>query len=253
MTDASRKQLGLIGLGQFGRFAVGHLRPHFEVLVADRDDPAARARELGVQAAALAEAASAPIVVLAVPVQALEVTLRQIAPHLRSGALVADVCSVKAAPLEWMCRILPDHVEIVGTHPLFGPQSAASGLSGHKIVVCPERTERLGAITTFLEQLGLEVLITDGDTHDRECAYTQAVAQYIGQALSGIEGTGSWIGTPAATLLRDAMRMVQDDSQELFEAIQTLNPYAEPMRQQLRARFDAIDARLQEIPKDPEP
>jgi prephenate dehydrogenase len=45
------------------------------------------------------------------------------APALRPGQLIIDTCSVKERPLEWMLEELPDHVQIVGTHPLFGPDS----------------------------------------------------------------------------------------------------------------------------------
>ena len=170
--------------------------------------------------------------------------LDALAPHLTPGVLVTDVCSVKTAPVRWMREKLPEHVEIVGTHPMFGPQSAPESLERQRIVVCPERTERLDSIRGFLDRLGLHVLVTDAETHDRECAYTQALAQYVGRALSGIDGEDSRIRTPASGLLREVSRIVGSDSWELFAAIETLNPYAADMRREVRRRFERLDARL---------
>ena len=179
------------------------------------------------------------------PVQALREVIGAIAEALEPGTLVVDVCSVKMTPLRWMRELLPEHVEILGTHPLFGPQSAADGLDGHTVVVCPERTTRTAAAIGFLEGLGLRVLVTDADTHDRQIAHTQALAQYIGRALAELEGLGDPIGTPAAHQLRDMATTVASDSWELFVAIQHLNPHAAGMRRRLREVFAQVDARLE--------
>lgn len=243
MTQA--KQLGLVGFGRFGRFAARHLRAHFDIVAADLRPVRAQADDLGIRHGDLAEAAACPYVLLAVPVQALPGVLDAISPHLAPGALVADVCSVKVAPLRWMRERLPEHVEIVGTHPMFGPRSAADGLQGHVIVVCPERTERRSPVCAFLERLGLEVIVSDAETHDRQAAYTQALAQYLGRALAEIEGADHPIATPAARRLREVARLVADDTAELFAAIEKLNPYALQMRRRLRERLDEIDAEIE--------
>lgn len=242
------KQLGLIGFGQFGQFCARHLRDRFEVLVSDCRPVEPAARSLGIRCVSIVEAASAPVVVLAVPVQALRDVLDAIAPYLVPGALVVDVCSVKVHPQRWMAERLPAHVEILGSHPMFGPQSAADGLAGHTIVLCPQRTERVAAAASLLESLGLRVIVSDPDTHDRQAAYTQALAQFVGRAIRDIEGADFAIGTRAASLLRQAARMVADDSDELFAAIQDFNPHAREMRDEVRRRLAQIDGELGDDP-----
>ena len=244
MSGAAKKQLGLIGFGQFGRFAAAHLAPHFELLVSDCQQPDSENLPEGARAVDPLRAAACPIVVLAVPVQALRDVIETISEALQPGTLVIDVCSVKLAPLRWMRDLLPEHVEILGTHPLFGPQSAADGLDGHMVVVCPERTTRAAATIAFLESLGLRVVVADAETHDRQIAHTQALAQYLGRALAEIEGLGEPIGTPAARQLREMAGTVANDSWELFVAIQHLNPHAAEMRSRLREVFARVDARL---------
>ena len=62
-----RPAIGLIGLGAFGQLAAQHLAPHADLTGHDPHAPMPD----GVQAATLAEAAAQPVVILAVPVQAL--------------------------------------------------------------------------------------------------------------------------------------------------------------------------------------
>ena len=119
-----QRRLGLIGFGAFGRLAAGGLAEHFEVVV---HDPAYARAELAdgrhLPMGSLEEVARAEIVVIAVPVARMAHLCGQLAPLLQPGAVVVDVGSVKVGPVATMREALPAHVEIVGTHPLFGPQS----------------------------------------------------------------------------------------------------------------------------------
>jgi prephenate dehydrogenase len=253
--DASEpKRLGLIGLGSFGQLSARHLRDHFEVVAADTADRSAEAAELGIAWGTPAEAAACPYVVLAVPVQRFAAALQSIRDHLRAGALVIDVASVKLAPVREMERLLPADVEILGSHPLFGPQSAAAGLDGHRIVLCPVRTRRLEEVRGFLEQrLRLAVHVCDADTHDRDIAHTQALAQFVGRALAQLEQSESPVRTPAYNRFREVADTVSEDSWELFSAIQNLNPYAAGMRAELLARLSELQERLAEDARSDEP
>lgn len=251
MNTPPDKNLGLIGLGAFGRLAAEHLRDHFDVIAADVADRSAEAAALKIGWAPIEEAAANPYVLLAVPVQNLAALLEQIRDHVQPGALVADVGSVKLAPVDAMRQHLPGHAEIVGTHPMFGPQSAAGGLGGHRIVVCPVRTERLDAVCAFLEEkLGLDVHVCDAETHDREIAQTQALAQFVGRALAQMEKSSSPVRTPGYNQFREVAETVGEDTWELFTAIQNLNPYAAEMRAELLDHLSRLQERLQQESSD---
>ena len=121
----------IFGFGAFGRFMTYHLRSRFETVVCDVADCSAAAREAHVSAVPLPDAASADVLVLAVPVQRMEQLLRELAPLLAGrSAFVIDVASVKVKPIALMRDLLPPEVEIIGTHPLFGPQSGKHGIEG---------------------------------------------------------------------------------------------------------------------------
>jgi len=221
------KTLGLIGFGQFGQLAARVLKDHFDVLAADAGEGAARAAaDLGVGFGPVEQAAAREIVIVAVPVRAMRDVFAQIAPYLAPGALVIDVGSVKMLPAAWMAEILPDHVDLVATHPLFGPQSAKTGLAGLRLVVCPIRGGRADKVAAFGRSLGLTVTVTTAEEHDREMAYVQALTHLIGRSLVNLNIPDEQLKTPSYQHLLELCGLIGSDTFELFTAIQTQNPFA---------------------------
>ncbi len=224
----SRPSLGIIGFGAFGRLMAAHLRQWFQLYAYD---PATASMPDGVEPADLATVARCGVVVLATPVSQFESVIRQIGPHLRPGTLVLDVGSVKVIPAEIMLRGLPAHVDIVATHPLFGPQSAAKGLTGLKIAVCPLRGGSGPRVAAFLRRaLGLTVIVTTPEDHDREAAMVQGLTHLIAKVLVQMEPLPSRMTTRSFDLLVRATDMVRYDAPEVFEAIERTNPYAASVR-----------------------
>lgn len=226
MNSAPRKALGLIGFGQFGRLAVELLRSRYDILAHDaagmQDDIAAA----GARAGSLEAVAGQPVVVVAVPVGAMRQVFIDIAPHLQPGALVIDVGSVKMLPAQWMQELLPAHVDLVATHPLFGPQSARQGLEGQPMIIVPVRGERHHGIVALARDLGLNPSLTTAEEHDREMAYVQALTHLIGRALVNIDIPDEMLKTRSYQHLLDLTQLIGRDTFELFTAIQTENPYA---------------------------
>jgi prephenate dehydrogenase len=233
--------LGLVGFGQFGQLAARLLKDHFAIVVTDAAPAAAAAaRAAGVEFGALEEVAGCEIVVVAVPVVAMRGVFAAIAPHLRPGALVADVGSVKTLPVQWMQELLPAHVDIVATHPLFGPQSARTGLAGLRFVVCPIRGERHERVAAFGRSLGLTVTVTTPEEHDREMAYVQALTHLIGRSLVNIGIPDEQLKTPSYQHLLELCSLIGADTFELFTAIQTQNPYAPEVAQAFVAQAQSL-------------
>src|SRR5512136_288369 len=77
------------------------------------------------------------LILLAVPISTVEAVCRDMASLLKPGQLVVDTCSVKEKPVRMMLAELPEYVQILGTHPLFGPDSGKKGIAGLKITLCP--------------------------------------------------------------------------------------------------------------------
>lgn len=239
--------VGLLGFGAFGRLTAHHLQPWFALRVHDPHEPAPTdPAGRGLVPATLAEAAASDVVILAVPVSAIAETARAIAPHLRPGALVLDVGSVKLEPAAAMAESLPDHVEILATHPLFGPQSARDGIRDLGIALCPVRSPSVGRVAAFLRRaLGLRVHLTTADAHDREAAMVQGLTHLIARILVEMEPLPRTLSTRSFSHLMQAVEMVRHDAPEVFLAIERANPHAKAVRdrffdlaEQLRRELD---------------
>lgn len=234
--------IGLIGFGAFGRLIARHLSPHFRLCA---HDPAPElegwADLLGVRLTGLDAAARCPVVIIAVPVGRMQEIAAAIAPVLRPGALVLDVGSVKMLPAAILERTLPAQVDILATHPLFGPQSARRGVRGLKIALCPVRGSRAGRVAAFLRKvLGLDVIMTTPEAHDREAATVQGLTHLIAKVLVRMEPLPGRMTTKSFDLLMEAVSMVRDDSPEVYAAIERDNPFTA----EVRDRFFAIAAHL---------
>ncbi len=239
-------QVGVFGLGAFGQLMVRHLAPYCQILAYDPSPAAHRfARRHAVTLAPLEAVAACQYVILAAPVSRLKALSEAIAPLVRKGAIILDVGSVKVAPAQWMQDTLPDNVDILCTHPLFGPQSGRTGIHGLEIVLCPVRAPRLMRIRRFLEQaLGLKVSVTSPEEHDQALAAVQGLTHLIAKVLSGMEPLPRSLTTRSYDLLMQGVGLVKGDSDELFLAIERDNPYARAVRQRFFAEIAALENRL---------
>ena len=230
--------IGLIGLGAFGRLTAAHLGAHFPLLGFDSaiTDP-----PKGVTMRPLADVAACDAVILATPVPALSAVIAAINPYLRQGAVVLDVGSVKVIPAQKMLAELPPYVDIIGTHPMFGPQSARGGVKGLKIVICPIRGRGARPLAAYLRQtFGLDAIIATPEAHDREAAMVQGLTHLIAKVLVEMEPLPRHMTTASFDLLSRAVEMVRHDAPEVFYAIERMNPYAPDVRR----RFFALAAEL---------
>jgi len=245
-----RPRIGIIGFGAFGRLMAQYLKLYFELSVHDPAQPQGAGATLdGIALTGAPEAAACAFVILATPVSRLEEAIRTISPHLPHGAVVLDVGSVKVVPAEIMRRTLPDHVEIVATHPLFGPQSAAGGIAGLKIAVCPIRGGSGTRVAAFLRRvLRLNVIMTTPEAHDREAAMVQGLTHLIAKVLVEMEPLPTRMTTRSFELLMKSVGMVRDDAPEVFQAIERANPYSYEVRRRFFDLASVLDAELSAVP-----
>lgn len=241
--------IGLIGYGRFGRLTVQHLSADVDVVVHTRSaDKADDIVDAGGRLVTMEEACARKIVIVCVPISAMEVTLPRIAPLLAPGTTVADVCSVKEYPARWMQELLPDTVEILATHPMFGPDSAATSLQGHKIVLCPERIapRKYEKIKSWMAGKGLQIIETTPSEHDRKIAVSLSLTHFIGRTLSEFGAKPLDIDTEGYKRLLHILGVVKNDTWQLFEDMHRYNPYAKEKREAFIAAMEKIHAHLKE-------
>ncbi len=256
MNNNSRSQnasLGIVGFGAFGQLAARHLGQHFETTAYDPSPNfAVAAKQLGVHLSSLRSLSRADVILIAAPVSSFEQVVGKIAVACKPGALIVDVGSVKVVPSEIMRRRLPNNVDIVATHPLFGPQSAMEGVEGLKIAVCPIQGKRHARLAAFLRMaLGLTVIMTTPEDHDQEAAVVQGLTHLIAKVLLRMGPLPTRMTTKSFDLLSEAIAMVQDDPPEVFEAIEKANPYAETVRKQFFDLAASLSIELEEASRIP--
>ncbi len=238
------RTIGILGLGRFGRMTYEHLRP-----LAPRVWTRDASKLVGLAgAASFEEAAASDIVVLTVAISAMAETCARLAPLLRPGQIVVDTCSVKVDPVEVMTGLLPETVGILGTHPLFGPDSGKDGIVGLKIVLCPVRIDPVAydRIREFLRSLGLTVIETTPEEHDRQVARTQAIFHLLAQALSRLGWGGEPIATPGPEAFFRQVLTLRNDSYQLFQDMQRRNPFAAEYRERFLEELRRLDSELLE-------
>ena len=227
----------------------GHLARHFARVIAYEPGGVDTCGGVG-RASGLDEVSACDAVVIAVPLGAMRDVLVELAPRLRakgSARIVADVCSVKVEPIRLMLEILPSDVEIVGTHPLFGPQSGAGGIEGLPIALCPARagSKTLAQVRALLtDALRLRVIDADAEGHDREMAYVQGLTHYLSRALATMPLPETPLATVAYQRLLAMRANLSADSWALFETIQRGNVHAAEVRAALRRELELLESRL---------
>lgn len=137
----------------------------------------------------------ADLIVLAVPVGAMETVAREIAPHLKQGAVVTDVGSVKAAVIDAVGPHIPKGVHFIPGHPLAGtehsgPRSGFATLFDNRwcLLVPPAGTDpdQVDRLARFWRGLGSNVDIMEPVHHDLVLAVTSHVPHLIAYTMVGV-------------------------------------------------------------------
>ena len=236
--------IGVYGLGRFGAFWAQLLSRVAPVCAYSRSFD--RSTPPGVRRAGEEEVLAQPALFFCVTISAIEEVLTRTRGKLAAHATVMDTCSVKTYPVGLMERLLPASVSIMGTHPMFGPDSAGSGVAGLPMIMCPSRapTEEVERWREIFSSLGLAVTIMSPDEHDREAAFTQGVTHYIGRVLSDLGIHGSPIGTVGYKKLLEIVEQTCNDPWQLFLDLQRFNPHTREMRARLEESLRSVMAAI---------
>ncbi|MBW8365074.1 MAG: prephenate dehydrogenase/arogenate dehydrogenase family protein [Rhizobium sp.] len=123
------------------------------------------------------EAGQADCILLAMPVGETEAVLKNLAPHLKPGAIVTDAGSTKSDVVEAARVALGTRfADFVPGHPIAGSEQSGPGAAradlyqGKRVVLTPQAETRVGAIATvraLWEAAGAQVETLEAAQHDR--------------------------------------------------------------------------------------
>ena len=241
--------VAVIGLGRFGSFWASLLSTQFEVIAWSRSKN--RETPKGVKRVSFEELFEADTLFLCNAISSMEIVATQIAPMLKPSTVVIDTCSVKVSPLTTLREKLPKQIEILGTHPMFGPDSAKSGVVGLPIVVSSfsQTNKTLKFWIESFKAMKLKVIEMSPDEHDREAAYTQGITHFVGRVLNEMHLEESQMATKGYCSLQNIMKQTCNDPWQLFEDLQKYNSYTSMMRDDLHkalalmlVKFDSMNS-----------
>ncbi len=169
--------------------------------------------------------ADADLVVLCVPVGAMGTVAKEIAPHLKAGATVTDVGSVKRDVIEAVGPHLPEGVHFVPAHPLAGtehsgPESGFAELFDNRwcllVPVEGSDVDAVAQLRALWEGMGANVDEMDADHHDLVLAVTSHTPHLIAYTMVGVADdlrrvTDSEVIKYSAAGFRDFTRIAASD------------------------------------------
>jgi cyclohexadieny/prephenate dehydrogenase len=188
-----------------------------------------RAKELGFcdsVANTPAEAVKdAELVLVAVPVGATADAVKSVAPHLREGAILTEVGSVKAAVIRQVLAVLPPQAMFVPGHPIAGTEHSgpdagfAELFDGRWAILTPcERSSEAAVekVAALWRGLGSAVETMTPEHHDIVLAITSHIPHLIafnivGTAADVEEVTQSEVIKFSAGGFRDFTRIAASD------------------------------------------
>jgi len=169
--------------------------------------------------------AGADLVVLCVPVGAMGAVAAEIGPHLKTGATVSDVGSVKRAVIDAVGPHIPDGVHFIPAHPLAGTEKSgptagfAELFDGRWCLIVPEAGTDEAAIErleTLWQKMGAKTDRMEADHHDLVLAVTSHAPHLIAYTMVGVADdlarvTDTEVVNYSAAGFRDFTRIAASD------------------------------------------
>jgi prephenate dehydrogenase len=229
------KVLILGGTGEMGQWFTHFFKEKgYEVTVWGKGSKIEIARKLEVPFASDLEStiSESDILIVSVPINVTEDTIAEIAPKMKAGSLLMDFTSVKVKPVEAMRKFAPQDVEILGTHPMFGP--TIHTIRGQTVILVPVigRSEKwFPVIRKLFEESGANVEITTAAEHDMLVSVVQGLTHFayisIGTTIDRLDfdvKKSRKFVSPVYDIMLDFVGRILGQNPYLYALIQMENP-----------------------------
>jgi prephenate dehydrogenase len=180
----------------------------------------------------------ADAVIISVPVDCFEETVKQMSPYTYFGQLIFDITSVKTIPVDLMHRYITNG-QVLGTHPVFGP--GARSLANQNFVLTPttpQETKLAQKAEDFLVKREARVQVMTPAEHDSMMSVILGLAHFIAivsaDSLAGLEKLKEMesIGGITYKVLWTLVESVISEDPELYASLQMNLPQLPDLQQQ---------------------
>lgn len=248
--------IGIVGFGNFGQFlARRFVEAGHSVIATSRGDYVDDARKIGAKFFPDIDdfcEQHPDVVVLSTSILSLDSIIRKLpVQRLKRSTLFVDVLSVKVFPKNLLLEVLPDEVDILCTHPMFGPDSGKGSWEGLNFMYDPvriggskERRNRMDTFINFFRLEGCRMVEMTCEEHDRAAASTQFITHSVGRTLGAMNLKRTEIDTKGYESLMSLVENTTNDSFELYYGLFLYNPNATEELERLEQAFDKVKRRL---------
>lgn len=234
-------RVSIMGFGRFGATLHSLLSKGFEVDVYDKTS----INNPEINEVTILEALKNDIIFIAVPIRDFESIINEIKNDISGRKTVVDVCSVKVFPKDVMLKNLPAEIDIIATHPLFGPDSLKDSGSVMTMESVRDNYERYNFWKNYFNSQNITIEEITAEEHDMMAARSQGLTHLIGRVIDDFGTNQTRIDTEGYKALHKLVNQTCNDSWELFEDIQNYNPFTKKMVSELNESFKIISEKIE--------
>ncbi len=251
MTEKKQRIAIIGGTGEFGRlFARIFADEGHKVVITgrnvDKGERAARATGSEFTRDNKVAAEKSDIVIICVPIENTVDVIKEVGSSLKAGSLLMDFTSVKVEPTKAMARYTKKDVEVIGTHPMFGPRVAS--LEGQTVILTPIRSEKwIDFLKDFLKSHKARIFISTPEEHDRVMAIVQGLTHFAyittASTIKRLEidvGKSRRFASPVYELMLDFIARIVGQNPHLYASIQMHNPFVSEVHETFIKESEAL-------------
>ncbi|KAL5732939.1 hypothetical protein ACOSP7_032284 [Xanthoceras sorbifolium] len=245
-------KIGIVGFGPFGQFLAKTMIKQGHILQAtSRSDHSQLCHHLGISffrdEREFVEADN-DVILICTSILSLSQVLKNLPLHfLKRPTLIAEVLSVKEYPRNVLLQVVPEEMDLLCTHPMFGPESGKNGWQDLTFVYDKVRIRDESTCSNFLhifQTEGCKMVEMSCEEHDKVAARSQFLTHTIGRTLSEMEIETTSMDTKGfETLIRLKESSVRD-SFDLFCGLFIYNRFAKQELQNLEMALEKVKQKL---------
>jgi arogenate dehydrogenase (NADP+), plant len=256
LADRSKLTVGIVGFGTFGQFLARRLVTAGHTVIATSRSPYEEvAASMGVSYFRDSDdfcEQHPDVVILATSILSMDQVLARLpVQRLRRNTLIVDVLSVKEFPKRLLLSKLPRQVDILCTHPMFGPDSGKASWEGLNFMYervrigdSEDRQERCEIFLDFFRKQGCKMVEITCEEHDKAAASTQFITHTVGRMLGAMGLESTPIDTKGYQSLLSLVENTTNDSFELYYGLFMYNQNATQELDRLERAFDDVKKQL---------
>ncbi|XP_044509012.1 arogenate dehydrogenase 2, chloroplastic [Mangifera indica] len=245
-------KIGILGFGTFGQFLAKTMIKQGHILHAtSRTDHSQLCHQMGISffrdLGAFLEADN-DVILICTSILSLSEVLKSLPLNfLKRPRLIADVLSVKEHPRNLLLQVLPAEMDVLCTHPMFGPESGKDSWKDLTFVFDRVRIRDEETCSSFLqifEKEGCKMLEMSCEEHDKLAAKSQLLTHIIGRVLSEMEIQSTPMNTRGFETLIQLKESTLKNSLDLFNGLFIHNKFAMKELENLQFALEKVKQRL---------